>query len=348
MIEGHAYIVGTMCMTYNHENYITDAMNGFVIQQTTFPVVTMIVDDASTDCTADVIRQYVVENFDLQDSAVAYEKDADYGHVSFARHKTNENCYFAVIYLKENHYSQGKSKAPYLTEWMDTKYIALCEGDDYWTDPMKLQKQAGFLEGHEEYGFVGTNVRIKKEDSFVEEPPMVSSGIIEGDFELLGDVFEYAKNGPLARTVSLLYRRELTQGYSKIGGDLVLESILAKHSKYAFYKCYACVYRMGIGVSADNGSLEKALWYNDWYVNCRKEQNFLFPDDCNWPEDELDDRGIYIRIKYAIKQMRWKQALQYKKTLKSNLYRNKSYSRFLVGPVSCLILRVMLKHAQHE
>ena len=59
--------------------------------------------------------------------------------------------YFAVVYLKENHYSQKKSKAPYLTEWEDTKYIALCEGDDYWTDPLKLQKQVDFLERHPDY-----------------------------------------------------------------------------------------------------------------------------------------------------------------------------------------------------
>lgn len=347
-MEGKRFLVRTHCATYNQEHYIKDALQGFVMQETTFPVVYTILDDASTDRNPVVIREFVNDNFNLLDNSVAYEKDTDYGHVTFAQHKTNKNCYFAVIYLKENLYRQKKSKAPYVKEWDDTKYIALCEGDDYWTDPLKLQKQVDFLEEHEEYGFVGTNVRIKKADSFVEEPPMVSSGVVEGDFELLGDVFEYAKYGPLARTVSLLYRRELVLGYDKIGGDLVLESILAKHSKYAFYRSYACVYRTGVGISAVDDSLEKALWYNDWFVNCRRQQNLFFPDDCNWSEDELDDRGGYIRIKYAIKQMSWKQAIRYKKTLKSNLYRNKPYSRFLWGPVSCLILRVMLKHRRHE
>lgn len=145
-----SYLVRTHCATYNHEHYIKDALQGFVMQETNFPVVYTIVDDASTDRNPEVIREFVNDKFDLQDTSIAYEKDMNYGRVTFARHKTNKNCYFAVIYLKENHYSQKKSKMPYLTEWMDTKYIALCEGDDYWTDPLKLQKQVDYLEGHPE------------------------------------------------------------------------------------------------------------------------------------------------------------------------------------------------------
>lgn len=150
MGENYKYMVCTRCFTYNHKKYITDAMNGFVMQQTDFSYVCTIVDDASTDGEQDVIRKYLNENFDLKDSTIAYEKDTDYGHVTFARHKSNKNCYFAVIYLNENHYSQKKSKAPYLTEWINAKYIALCEGDDYWTDPLKLQKQVEYMEKHEE------------------------------------------------------------------------------------------------------------------------------------------------------------------------------------------------------
>lgn len=144
------FLVRTFCATYNHENYITDAMNGFVMQKTAFPVVYTIVDDASTDMTADVIRQFIADNF-LMDTTFGYDKETDYGHVTFVRHKTNTNCWFAAIYLKENHYSQKKSKAPYLKEWENAKYIALCEGDDYWTDPLKLQKQVDFLESHPDF-----------------------------------------------------------------------------------------------------------------------------------------------------------------------------------------------------
>ena len=144
------FLIRVSCMTYNQSNYIIDALDGFMMQQTDFPFVCTIVDDASTDGEQEIIKNYVQMHFDLQDSSVAYERDTDYGHVTFARHKTNEKCYFAVIFLKENHYSQKKSKAPYLTEWKNTKYIAICEGDDYWTDPFKLQKQVEYMEEHQD------------------------------------------------------------------------------------------------------------------------------------------------------------------------------------------------------
>ena len=158
------FVLRTFCETFNHENYIQDALKGFVMQQTTFPVVYTIVDDASTDNTPDVIKRFVSDFFELGDTLVGYDKDMDYGHITFARNKTNENCFFAVIYLKENHYSQRKSKTPYLTEWMDTKYIALCEGDDYWTDPLKLQKQVDILETDKTLMAVVANSKLVDKD----------------------------------------------------------------------------------------------------------------------------------------------------------------------------------------
>ena len=339
-----------MCATYNHESYISDALKGFVIQETTFPVVYTIVDDASTDRTAEVIREFVKENFALQDASVAYEKDTDYGHVTFAQHKTNKSCYFAVIYLKENHYSQKKSKAPYLTEWMDTKYIALCEGDDYWTDPMKLQKQVLFLENHNDYGFVGTNILVDQGGRIRKEPPLFLPKVFEGDFALIGDVFEDAIGGPVTRTVSLLYKRQLLAPYSEydISGDILLESVLAKQSKYACYQGYASVYRVGVGVSSSHNDLDRALRYNDFIVRSRKLQNQLFPDDCSFSIDELEDREQYIRLIYAIRKMKWKIALRYKNKLKSTMYRNKTYSRYLYGPFSCAVLKAALIIKHHE
>lgn len=66
------FLVLTKCATYNHENYITDAMNGFAMQQTTFPVVSVIIDDASTDKTASVIRTYLKEHFALANKEIYF------------------------------------------------------------------------------------------------------------------------------------------------------------------------------------------------------------------------------------------------------------------------------------
>lgn len=139
------YLVGVRCMTYNQSSYITDALDGFVMQQTRFPYVCLIFDDASTDGEQEVIRTYLDEHFDRQDES-AFEKETDYGQVLFSRHKSNRNCYFAVFLLKENHYSQRKDKLAYYRGWLDFDYFALCEGDDYWTDPFKLQKQLDYME----------------------------------------------------------------------------------------------------------------------------------------------------------------------------------------------------------
>ena len=143
------YGVCTQCFTFNHAAYIEDALNGFVAQQTDFPVVYTIVDDASTDGEPKILRDYFNDNFDVDDSAVAYQEKADFGTVFYAQHKVNKNCFFAILLLNENHYRQKKSKLPYLTRWNDhAKYVALCEGDDYWIDPLKLQRQVDYMESH--------------------------------------------------------------------------------------------------------------------------------------------------------------------------------------------------------
>lgn len=151
-VREYEYTVCTRCFTYNHEAYVRDALNGFVMQETTFPVVYIIMDDASTDNTVKLIREFVEKNFDLDDKSVAYEKDTEQVHILYARHKTNLNCFFVVLLLKENLYSQRKPKRPYYAGWINNaKYHAICEGDDCWTDPQKLQLQVDFLENHSEY-----------------------------------------------------------------------------------------------------------------------------------------------------------------------------------------------------
>lgn len=159
--KDYKYFVYTFCATYNQSAYIVKTMDGFAMQKTDFPFVCVIADDASTDAEPSIIRDYLYEHFDMSDTAVAYEKQMDYGQVFYAQHKENKNCYFAVILLKENHYSQKKSRAPYVKEWTDpSKYFAYCEGDDYWTNPDKLQKQVDFLETHPDYNLVCHNWNI--------------------------------------------------------------------------------------------------------------------------------------------------------------------------------------------
>ena len=174
------FFVAIRCMTFQHANYIKDTLDGFCRQKTLFPFVALVVDDASTDGEQDVINRYMDEHFDLAGLSILpdlyvsenrqtdYEAmgkrnmqlalhaapwrcDAEEGVYTFAQHKTNKNCYFLSLNLKKNLYGVKGSKVKLIAPWDNAKYIALCEGDDYWTDPYKLQKQVDFLEGHEDY-----------------------------------------------------------------------------------------------------------------------------------------------------------------------------------------------------
>ena len=148
MEETYKYTVFVRCMTYNHSEYIEDAMNGFCIQETSFPYVCCIVDDCSNDGEQQIIKNYIHEHFILETVPENY----DYGEVIFARHKKNFNCYFAVILLKQNHYSIRKGKTKYFSKWRtNAQFEAICEGDDYWIAKNKLQRQTEFLLNHDNY-----------------------------------------------------------------------------------------------------------------------------------------------------------------------------------------------------
>lgn len=157
------YKVLVNCMTFNQAKYITDALEGFTMQQTNFPFICIIIDDASTDGEQNVIKKFIEDNFDFSQNADAYHKETDYAYITFAQHKTNHNCFFYVLYLKENHYSNpdkysGK-KMEYLSEWRNAcEYEAICEGDDYWIDPLKLQRQVSYMDCHNDCSLCFTAV----------------------------------------------------------------------------------------------------------------------------------------------------------------------------------------------
>ena len=145
--------VSVWCNTYNQTSYIKDTMDGFCMQQTSFPFVCLIMDDASTDGEPEVIKQYLNDHFDTE-----WTKETDDYHLTLARHQENKNCYFAVYLLKYNHYSIKKRRLRYYKELTDEiDYVALCEGDDYWTDKHKLQKQADALDANPQATLVYTN-----------------------------------------------------------------------------------------------------------------------------------------------------------------------------------------------
>ena len=251
-MEYPKFKVAVSCMTYNQSKYITDTMNGFTMQQTDFPFVCTIVDDASTDGEQEVISKYLEENFDFSDDSVAYHKETDYAHITYAQHKTNKYCFFAVLYLKENHYSQKKDKSPYLKEWRDgVEYMALCEGDDYWIVPNKLKMQIDFFENNPNYTLCFTNAIVHHQDGNRKDKKFVRENADSRDY----DGCELYRKW-LVPTASIMYRLIInkTDLYKKaiadkrfIYGDNRLIVICASLGKVRFCNIASCVYRRNEG-----------------------------------------------------------------------------------------------------
>lgn len=213
-------LVCVRSITYNHAPYILDAMNGFCMQKTSFPFVCAVIDDCSTDGEQEVISNYLHEHFDLEDQSVArYEETDDYKLI-YARHKENHNCFFVVLYLKYNHYSIGKGhlKNQYIKEWYDSaKYIAPCEGDDYWIDPLKLQKQVDVMEKHPECTMCCSNgfsfSEILKTNTIINPIPVEKSRFLSTHEVLL-------EENALIPTCSMCYRHELLDSMPSIFKNL--------------------------------------------------------------------------------------------------------------------------------
>ena len=172
-------LVSILCTAYNHEQYIRSALESFVSQKTGFAFEVLVNDDASSDGTAAIIREY-------------------------------EEKYPEIIrpfYQKENQFSKGIG---YIYENIfyphaRGKYFAFCEGDDYWTDESKLQRQVNFLESHPDYSACVHNTTLHYCNGSRPDELLIPG---RGDHEVL---YENVIHGPIDayHTSSLMARREI-------------------------------------------------------------------------------------------------------------------------------------------
>ena len=158
--EGGNYKVMVQCCTYNQSRYIEDTLNGFVMQQTDFPFVCCVFDDASTDGEQVVLKRWVQNHCILEE---VEEYDHPLTSILMAPDKDNPNCIYAIHLQKINTFGKPE-KLEMFAHWEEKcEYVAICEGDDYWIDPLKLQKQVDFLEANPEYGMCYTKVTVYNE-----------------------------------------------------------------------------------------------------------------------------------------------------------------------------------------
>lgn len=215
-------MVSICCITYNHEKYIEEAIKSFLMQKVKFKFEILIHDDASTDNTANIIKKYEKKYPDL----------------------------IKTIYQKENQYSKGIKISKILYEKAQGKYIAICEGDDYWTDPYKLQKQINYMESNSKCGLCFHTVgifddKLKKNIGVIK--PYENNQIAPIKDVILG-------GGEFMGTNSIVFRRKNILDFPKFYlqapvGDYPLQ-ILLSSKEYAYFIIEEMsVYRINTGIS---------------------------------------------------------------------------------------------------
>lgn len=199
-------LVCISCVTYNHEKFIRDAIEGFLMQETTFPVEILIHDDASTDNTSEVIREY----------------ESRYPKL------------FRCFYQPENTYSRPdwrERRKPFINARRGA-YIAMCDGDDFWTDPLKLQKQVMFLEQNPDYVLAYHDAQVVDPEGNILE-----ASKIPDRFKRDSSSYDLMAGNTYILTLSLCYRKPpehqaaVPERMNIISGDNLLTSLLGQYGK---------------------------------------------------------------------------------------------------------------------
>jgi len=233
-------VVSICCITYNQEEFICETIDSFLMQKTNFPIEIIIHDDASTDKTAEIIKKYEKIYPDI----------------------------IKPIFQTENQHSKGKKIfSNFVFLQAKGKYIALCEGDDYWTDPNKLQKQVDFLENNPDFSICFHKVSTLKDNKFEDEIHKNYYKEILKDREMF--FIEDLLNDNFIATCSVVFQKKFNnfpEWYEYLTfGDWSLHILNAQFGKIKYIDEIMAVYRIH----------EKGLWTSK-SVSFREESILKF------------------------------------------------------------------------
>ena len=220
--------ISVIMITYGHEKFIKQAVEGVLMQKCNFNVELIIANDASPDKTSDIVYDII---------------------------KTNPNAN-RIKYINRDKNIGGQNNFKDAFEQCKGKYIAHCEGDDYWTDPCKLQKQIDFLETNPDYVLTFHKIKI-----------LQPNGILVDDFitkipENYQTIEALAQYGNYIHTPSIVYKNIINElpfemMISPIG-DYFLYMIIAQHGKLKYFEESMAVYRFGVGIHSTQGHIKMA------------------------------------------------------------------------------------------
>ena len=251
-------IVSICSITYNHAPYIRQCLDGFLMQKTNFPFEIIINDDCSTDGTTEIIKEYAAKYPDL----------------------------IKPVFHDENQYQKGVRGmyVKYVFPKAQGKYLALCEGDDYWIDPLKLQKQVDFLESHPNISYVFTNRLIyteKTEETILQKYKRrlyTTNDILAG--------FNTGLQSACFRSECL--KDNLKSDYTGINGDRLYPYLSSLMGDFTCLEDVTAVYRMtGKGVST-------SISEEDWFKHATLDF-YTFHKTLNYPSNKCYLKGM---VKY--------------------------------------------------
>ncbi len=268
MIDKNSPLVVVWCLTYNQKDFIRDALDGFVMQQTNFPFEVVVHDDASTDGTTDILKEYSERYPNLIFPVVESENQWCNGGLK------------RIIRIMNENYRRGK-------------YIAFCEGDDFWTDKGKLQKQVNFLESHLDYSMCFHSAKKKYEANSV---AWIDCEHIENrDY----DPTDFFINWTIP-TASVVCRKDALEFYANIKGagriqnyDIFIFLSCAMVGKIRGMSEQMSVYRIqGSGLTYNSQAMVRTIMNNPEHFQCIKDN---FPIVATKPIDDTISKTFFER-----------------------------------------------------
>jgi len=248
--------------TFNHKHYISRMLDGALEQKTTFPFEIVIGDDGSTDGSQDIIRSYQEQYPDIITAFLHTENQGPFEPREFA----------------------GRNNVLQLLKACQGQYVAMCEGDDYWTDPYKLQKQVDFMESNPDFSICHHNMLVTYEDG------SESHTFNKENQALISTMDDILQDRWFMATASWLYRNYfLTENFAEwhataAAGDWALSIQLAAKGKIAYLPEVMGVYRKhSAGLSNVHSHSNK------WFLRNRKE---MFENVNVWLDKKYDNTII--------------------------------------------------------
>ena len=264
-------LVAIRTLVYNHAPYLHEYFKGILMQETNFPFIAVVHDDCSTDGSTLIIREYTKNNPTL-----------------FSPIFEDVNCY------QNNMWNIAEKKIQHA--YGNAKYIAYCEGDDYWTDPHKLQRQIDFLEKHPEYVAIAENGLIHNSVVNKEYPFNVAPS---HDVSLEEVIVK--RRFP---TAGVLCRKDAFEGYYetiRVSVDTIMWCWLISKGKFRYENIISSVYRrgtQGITVYTDDFKFVKMVetWNLEILHNFDVKQEFIYKNIA---------QECLARTKHALKKFKF-------------------------------------------